>query len=89
MAKADDIAQAFCSITDLRTMRRFISELFTAAEIKDITLRWHLMQMLLEGVAQRRIADDLGISLCKITRGSKILKKKDSVSRRILEKSKR
>ncbi|MBQ5391648.1 MAG: transcriptional regulator, partial [Spirochaetales bacterium] len=33
---------------------------------------------------QRRIAKDMEVSLCKITRGSKTLKKDDSVIKRVL-----
>jgi TrpR family trp operon transcriptional repressor len=40
--------------------------------------------MLMEGVPQRQIADELGVSLCKITRGAKILKQIDSVSKQHL-----
>jgi TrpR family trp operon transcriptional repressor len=35
-------------------------------------------------MSQRKIADELGISLCKITRGSKILKNRKSVTVRML-----
>ncbi len=87
MTEIDDIARALCNITELRTMRKFIYEVFTPAEIQDVALRWRLMQMLSDGVTQRKIADDLGISLCKITRGSKVLKAKGSVSKRLLENS--
>ena len=66
-------------------MKKFFSEIFTPAEIQDVALRWRLMTMLHEGVPQREIADDLGISLCKITRGSKVLKDRGSVTKRLLE----
>jgi TrpR family trp operon transcriptional repressor len=36
------------------------------------------MKDLHDGKTQREIANDLGISLCKITRGSKILKDPES-----------
>ena len=42
--------------------------------------------LLQAGVPQRRIAEELGISLCKITRGSRILKRPQGVIRGILEK---
>jgi TrpR family trp operon transcriptional repressor len=66
-------------------MRRFLEEILTPAERKDLALRWQLMQMLQAGVSQRKIASDLGISLCKITRGAKILKDPASVTKRYLE----
>ena len=42
------------------------------------------MQLLHKGLPQRDIAEQLGISLCKITRGAKILKQNDSISRKML-----
>jgi TrpR family transcriptional regulator, trp operon repressor len=65
-------------------MRRFIGEVLTPAERRNLGLRWQLMRMLAAGVPQRAIATRLGISLCKITRGSAILRQRNSVSRRIL-----
>ncbi len=48
--------------------------ILTPREREKIALRWKLVCMLEEGVAQRTIASKLGISLCKITRGSHELK---------------
>jgi TrpR family trp operon transcriptional repressor len=65
-------------------MRQFFEEIVTSAERHDLALRWELMQLLHKGLPQRDIAEQLGISLCKITRGAKILKQKDSMSRKML-----
>lgn len=83
----DDIMRKLCRIRDVDTMRRFAREILTPAERKDLALRWELMRMLDAGVPQREIAERLGVSLCKITRGSKVLKGKDCVSRRLLRRS--
>lgn len=64
----------------------FLEELLTASELRDVVLRWVLLERLVEGVSQRKIAKDLKISLCKITRGSRILKDSDSVAARLLRK---
>jgi len=56
----------------------FFGELLTPAEIADFALRWRLLKLLDSGVPQRKIAAELGISLCKITRGSRVLKKEGS-----------
>lgn len=66
-------------------MRSFLKELLTPGEVRDITLRWKLLELLADGVSQRKIAEDLRISLCKITRGSKILKQKGAVTSRVLK----
>jgi len=48
--------------------------LLTPREREKIALRWKLVCLLEKGVTQRAIASRLGISLCKITRGSHELK---------------
>ncbi|MDD3642429.1 MAG: Trp family transcriptional regulator [Candidatus Krumholzibacteria bacterium] len=84
MKPIDRLAAAFCSVTDARTMRRLLAEMLTPAEIDDLVLRWRLMEMLEAGSSQRAIAGRLGISLCKITRGSKVLKGRGSVARTLI-----
>jgi TrpR family trp operon transcriptional repressor len=84
MAENEELAKVFSRITDLDEMNMFFSEIFTEAERRDFNLRWKLMQMLKAGVSQRKIASELGISLCKITRGAKVLKNSESVSSRML-----
>ncbi len=81
-----DLAKVFARIDTVRTMRKFFDEIFTEAERKDFALRWQLMKMLKKGVSQREIASRLGISLCKITRGAKILRDKNSVANKIIDK---
>ncbi len=48
--------------------------LLTAREREKIALRWKLVELLERGMTQRAIAAELGVSLCKITRGSRELK---------------
>lgn len=84
----NEIIDVFAEIADRRTMKRLFAEIFTPAEVKDVALRWRLMTMLHEGIPQREIAHRLGISLCKITRGSRVLKTKHSVSKRVLNHKK-
>lgn len=81
------VAEVLAEITSVEEMRRFLDELLTEGELRDITLRWRLLEQLQEGMTQRKIAERLKISLCKITRGSRILKKKGSVAARLLRKS--
>ena len=85
MSSSKKLAEAFCSIENTSEMRKFFSEIFTPAEIDDFVLRWRLMTMLLDGVPQRKIASDLGISTCKITRGSGVLRTGKSITERILK----
>ena len=76
-----EICTVLCRIDSPDQMRDFLSEILTPAEQRDLTLRWELMRRLKKGMPQRQIARDLGISLCKITRGAKILKQEHSISK--------
>ena len=80
------LAEALASVQSAEEMERFLQEVLTDAELRDITLRWQLLGLLVQGLPQRKIADTLQISLCKITRGSRILKKRESVCLRMLKK---
>jgi len=62
-----------------------IFSLPSQAEADEIAKRWALVKRIAEGVPQRAIAAELGLSLCKITRGSRELKKESSSFRRMLE----
>ncbi len=84
MDNLDEIIEIFAEETYRFVIRKLFTELFTDAELKDIEKRWFLMKELYKGVPQRQIAKDMQISLCKITRGSKILKNYDSRFREIL-----
>jgi TrpR family transcriptional regulator, trp operon repressor len=85
LESAEKLIDVFCRIGESETMKKFFTEIFTPAEIDDFVLRWRLMEMLHNGVQQREIAAELGISLCKITRGSKILRTGNSITERILK----
>ena len=83
---SEEIFQVLCDIGDLEVMKQFVGEVFSEPEIRDLELRWKLLKMLFQGVSQRAIAAELGISLCKITRGAKIIKNQTSVTNSILRR---
>ena len=78
------LAQALCKITKESDMSNFLSEILTEAEKRDIFARWELMLRLKKGETHRKISGDLRMSLCKITRGNKILKNRNSMTNRLL-----
>ena len=82
------IVNVLCQLQDRTDMERFLGEVLTPAELHDLALRWELMNKLSQGDSQRQIASQLGISLCKITRGAKILKDVQSISRKFLAERK-
>ena len=78
-----EMAGALAKTKDSGLVRDFLQCLLTPAELADVAARWALVKALQNNVSQREIARDLGISLCKITRGSRELKKPDSAFQRI------
>ncbi|MDG5815595.1 Trp family transcriptional regulator [Chitinispirillales bacterium ANBcel5] len=80
----DEIISLITRIDDFNLMRNFFSELFTDSELRDIALRWELIKRLKRGDSQRKISSELGVSLCKITRGSKLIKNDSSAVNRLL-----
>ncbi len=84
MAVDQELLKVISSIDNLEELSRFFEDIFTPAELDDISLRWKLLKDLHHGLTQRKIAEKYGISLCKITRGSKILKDKDSLVLKVL-----
>ena len=69
---------------DAALIEDFLYSLLTPAEADEMAKRWALVKELSTGMAQRKIAEELGLSLCKITRGSRELKKEGSAFRALL-----
>lgn len=85
MKDLNELIEVFARTDSFDEMQKLFEELFTMKEKYDFALRWRLLKDLKAGLPQREIAQNLGISLCKITRGSKILKDEKSIIRNILE----
>ena len=69
---------------DPKEIKKILYAVLTPAEIKDLASRWEIVKLLDKGMPQRAIAKKLHVSLCKITRGSKELKKRNSILKKIL-----
>jgi len=80
----EELCRVLAKTDDRKLLESFFSCLLTPAEKADIAARWALVKALRDGKPQREIAKNLGISLCKITRGSRELKTPGSGFRRIL-----
>lgn len=72
-------AAALGSLSPAAKVEALLREILTPGEFHDLALRWELVELLAAGVSQRQIAARLGVSLCKITRGAKILKIRNGV----------
>lgn len=84
MDNFEELIDIFSKEKDRKQVRKLFEEILTPAELEDISKRWFIMKELYRGKAQRKIAKEMEVSLCKITRGARILKKDDSKYRAIL-----
>ena len=53
----------------------FLKGILTPKEIEEISVRLQIVKQLKQGVAQREIAENLGVGIATVTRGSKELHK--------------
>jgi TrpR family trp operon transcriptional repressor len=74
---------------DKDLIEQFLPCLLTKNELQEVASRWALVKMIDEGISQRKISSELGLSLCKITRGSKELKKDNSPFKRMIDLSRK
>jgi len=81
----DQICGYLAGQNDPRQIKAFLKGLFTPAEIRDMESRWEIVKRLNKGHTQRAIARELHLGLCKITRGSKELKKPGSPLKQAVE----
>ena len=68
-----DLYKLVASARDVKEVEMLLKDLLTPQELDSVAERWQLIQMLDQGVPQRDIAKKLGISISKITRGSRML----------------
>jgi len=79
----NELALTLAGSTDTDFIEDLLRCLLTPAEAADIAARWALVKALNKKTPQREISRDLGISLCKITRGSRELKRPGSAFHKI------
>lgn len=84
-AALTELSTALAGVDDKILLEEFLKCILTESEIGEVTSRWTLVRRIKEGQTQRSIAKELGLSLCKITRGSKELKKEDSAFKKVIE----
>ena len=83
-----EISKILSELETLIEVEQFLNEILTESELETLSKRWRILNLLKDGVSQREIAKDLSVSLCKITRGSRLLKNKNSITAKYLIKEK-
>lgn len=84
-----ELASALAQTKDAQLIKDFLRRLLTPAETADIAARWALVKALEQKIPQRKIARTLGLSLCKITRGSREMKNPDQAFQKMLALSRK
>ena len=79
-----ELATALANTKDALLIKNFLCRLLTPSETADIAARWALVKALDQKIPQREIAKTLGLSLCKITRGSREMKNPDQAFQKML-----
>ncbi len=82
----NQISEILSKIKSKNDLENFLLEILTKSEVETLSKRWRILTMLKEGYTQREIAQELNVSLCKVTRGSKILKDKNAIITKYLDK---
>ena len=86
-AKMDNIkelSQIISQLKDEKEIYKLLNELLSESELDVLSKRWRIVKMLKAGCTQREIAKELNVSLCKVTRGAKILKDEKAIVSKFL-----
>jgi TrpR family trp operon transcriptional repressor len=84
-----ELSSALALTRNAEEIEDFLGSLLTKAELRAVAARWALVKAIAGGMHQRDIAKRYSLSLCKITRGSRELKKENSPFRLMLERLKK
>ncbi len=68
-----ELYELIAALDNEQEVEALLKDLLTPQELDSVTERWQEIQLLAKGMTQRDIAEKLGISISKITRGSRAL----------------
>lgn len=81
----EELTVALARADDPALIGDFLKCLLTPSEMQEVASRWALVRDIDAGTTQREIARKMGLSLCKITRGSRELKKENSPFKQMID----
>lgn len=73
MKNFDDFIQTISKIQDIKLLEDFLMGITTSKERNELSQRLEIVKRLIDGQPQHKIADDLGVGVATVTRGSKEL----------------
>lgn len=69
----NELVDLLLAVKSRKEMQDLLEDLLTPQELESLTERWQIVQLLLQGKTQRKVAKILGISVAKATRGSRVI----------------
>ncbi len=73
-----ELVETFAKIFgDKKLMTEFLTDILTPTEFEALALRWQIVKKLKKGETHRSIAEDLGLGISTVTRGSRELRNKN------------
>lgn len=71
----NELIELLLNIKNKKEMEDFLFGILTPKELEEIPMRLQIVKMLKMGISQHKIAEDLGIGVATVTRGSKEIQK--------------
>lgn len=81
-----DLYELLCAVETPEEARDLLADILTPGELHSVAERWQEIQMLAAGMTQRDVAKKMGISISKVTRGSRMLQYGSGGFRHFLKK---
>lgn len=69
-----ELSKLFSKIKTEAEWKKFLEDFFSPSELLQFEERWLIAAKLLDGSTQRHVAESLGVSISKVTRGAQVLK---------------
>ena len=82
----EELYTTFGRIKGKKDAEKFLVDFLTEQELQDVSLRWQLVKRLAKNMPHRAISEELGISIAKVTRGSKALTSSTGAFKKLLRK---
>ncbi len=74
-AHTTELFDLFSRLKSSRQAELFLRDMLTPTELAKVSERWQIVKRLARGMPQRKVKEELRISIEKVTRGSKALRK--------------
>lgn len=85
-AQLDELVTLFTKLKGRKDASAFLSDILTPAEMASLAERWQIVKRIAKGEPHRDISNGLKVSIAKVTRGSRALKKSKGGFARFLKK---